>query len=339
MSKKKPTAKCPLCGKKRGKRECALHDGALICSLCCVAIRTSEQCGDCPSFKQSEQYRRNRARQGKAPVFIMRIDEEVENQVDLALQAIERGRVEDGEARIRELYQANDDLSCTQYAMGVVHLCKEEHEQAAVYFRQAVATYPYFAEAHYNLSACYRQMMVMGKALRSLLEARDLAERGGMLHTRASAMLREFEDTVRQHEGVDSLEKYIEAAEAFEGGVENMEQGKFREAIADFRESLRIQPDKPQAYGNLGICLGKLGMKDQALAMLDRALEIDPDYEPAKWNRKGIEKLIEGGEDVEIGSIQYNAARHLEDEERVQGRTGAKAGPMTSLLNRLRRQG
>ncbi|MCK5802987.1 MAG: tetratricopeptide repeat protein [Lentisphaeria bacterium] len=339
MSKKKTNLKCPLCGKKKGKRECALHDGAVICSLCCVAIRNPEQCGECSHFKEAEQYRRNQARQGKPPEFIMRYDEEVENQVDLALQAIDRGRLKQGEARIRDLYQANDDLSCTQYAMGVVHLSKKEPEQAAVYFREAIATFPYFAEAHYNLSACYRQMMVLGKALRSLMEARDLAEPGGEVYTRASAMLHEFEGTIRQHEGVDSLEQYIEAAEAFERGFENMENGKFREAIVDFQESLRIQPDKHQAYGNLGICLGKLGMKDEALAMLDRALEIDPGYEPAKWNREGIEKLAEGDEDVGVASIQYNVARHLEDEEHAQGRTDAKLGSVAAFLNRLRRRG
>jgi tetratricopeptide (TPR) repeat protein len=328
-----------LCGDRKGKRECALHDGAAICSLCCVAVRTLEQCGDCTHFKQAEQYRRNQARRGQQPEFIMRVDEEVENQVDLALQAIERGRLEQGDARIRELYQANDDLSCTQYAMGVVHLSREEPEQAAVYFRQATTTCPYFAEAHYNLSACYRQTLEVGKALRSLMEARDLAQRGGALYARASAMLREFEDTIRRHEGVDSLERYIEAAEAFERGVENMDKGMFREAIGDFRENLRIQSDKPQTYGNLGICLGKLGMKDEALAMFDRALEIDPDYEPAKWNRKGIDELVEGGSDVEVTSIQYNVARSLEDEERAQGHTDARPGPATALLNRLRRQG
>jgi tetratricopeptide (TPR) repeat protein len=151
-------------------------------------------------------------------------------------------------------------------------------------------------------------------------------------------MLRELEDTIRQHEGV-SLERFLEAGDAFDCGVENMEKGAFRQAVIDFRESLRIKPDAPQAYGNLGICYGKLGMKDQALAMLDRALEIDPDYEPARWNRAGIDKLTEPDADVEVASIQYSAARHAESEERAQGRTGARAGPVTRLLNYLRHQG
>jgi len=330
--------KCPLCGKKKGKRGCPLHDGASICSLCCAIVRTVEQCEDCSHFKQAEQYRKEQVRQGHAPEFIMRIDDEVEAQVDQALQAIERGRLEQGEARIRELYRENDDLSCTQYAMGVVHLSREEPKQAAVYFQQAVKTYPYFAEAHFNLSACYRQILEINKSLRCLIEARDLAERGGALHARASSMLREFEDTILQHEGV-SLERFLEAGDAFDRGVANMEKGVFRQAVIDFRESLRIKPNAPQAYGNLGICYGKLGMKDQALAMLDRALEIDPDYEPAKWNRAGIDKLTDPEADVEVASIQYSAARQTEDEERAQGRTGATAGPVTRLLNHLRHQG
>lgn len=330
--------KCPLCGKTKGKRVCALHDGAAICPLCCATVRTVEQCEDCTHFQAAEGYRRERVRQGHVPDFIMRIDEEVEDQVDQALQAIERGRLEEGEAHIRELYRENDDLSCTQYAMGVVHLSREEPEQAAVYFQQAVKTFPYFAEAHFNLSACYRQMLEINKSLRCLIEARDLAERGGMVHTRASSMLREFEDSIRRHEGV-SLEQFLEAGDAFDRGVANMEKGAFREAIIDFRESLQIKPMSAQSHGNLGICLAKLGRKDEALAMLDRALKIDPDYEPARWNRAGIDELADPEADVAVTSIQYSAARHAEDEERAQGRTSDKAGPVTKLLNRLRRQG
>lgn len=330
--------KCPLCCKAKGKRVCALHDGAAICPLCCATVRTVEQCENCTHFQEAEGYRRQRMRQGNVPDFIMRIDEEVEDQVDQALQAIERGRRKEGEAQIRKLYRENDDLSCTQYAMGVVHLSREDPERAAVYFQQAVKTYPYFAEAHFNLSACYRKMLEVNKSLRCLIRARDAAERGGALHTRASSMLCEFEDSIRRHEGV-SLEQFLEAGDAFDRGVANMEKGAFRQATIDFRESLRIKPMSPQAYGNLGICLARLGMKDDALAMLDRALEIDPDYEPAKWNRAGIDELADPKTDVTVASIQYSAARNAEDKERAKDSTGAKAGPVTKMLNRLRRQG
>lgn len=118
-----------------------------------------------------------------------------------------------------------------------------------------------------------------------------------------------------------------------------MENGAFGQAAIAFRESLRIKPMSAQAYGNLGICLAKLGRKDEALAILDRALEIDPDYEPAKWNRAGIEQLAKPASDVKVVTIPYAAARHVEDSERAKGRTGAKAAPVTTKLNRLRRQG
>ncbi|HEV2391334.1 MAG TPA: tetratricopeptide repeat protein [Verrucomicrobiae bacterium] len=46
--------------------------------------------------------------------------------------------------------------------------------------------------------------------------------------------------------------------------------------------------------GNLALCLAGLGRKAEALASLDRALELDPAYEPARTNRKAIEAMREG---------------------------------------------
>jgi tetratricopeptide (TPR) repeat protein len=40
-----------------------------------------------------------------------------------------------------------------------------------------------------------------------------------------------------------------------------------------------------QSYGNLGLCYAFLGKKQEALAAFDKALTIDPKYEPAITNR------------------------------------------------------
>jgi lipoprotein NlpI len=55
-----------------------------------------------------------------------------------------------------------------------------------------------------------------------------------------------------------------------------------------------INKRHPQSYGNLGLCYAQLGRKADALAALDKALEIDPKYELATVNRAVIESLHEG---------------------------------------------
>ncbi len=73
------------------------------------------------------------------------------------------------------------------------------------------------------------------------------------------------------------------------------------------KECLRINPRNAQCYGNLGVCYAALGLKSEALTALDKALEIDPEYEPAMINRIAIESLAQDEKLTmdEIRSIEY----------------------------------
>lgn len=43
-------AKCPECGRRKGKRLCPARD-ARVCSLCCGSLRKADMCGDCTFYK------------------------------------------------------------------------------------------------------------------------------------------------------------------------------------------------------------------------------------------------------------------------------------------------
>ena len=57
----------------------------------------------------------------------------------------------------------------------------------------------------------------------------------------------------------------------------------------------------------MGICYAQLGQKQEALAAFDRALELDPSYEPAIMNRAAVESLEEGQklESSKMKSVEY----------------------------------
>jgi lipoprotein NlpI len=61
-----------------------------------------------------------------------------------------------------------------------------------------------------------------------------------------------------------------------------------------FGRALQKNPNHVQTHGNLALCLAGLGKKAAALASLDRALELDPTYQPAFINRIAIEAMTEG---------------------------------------------
>jgi tetratricopeptide (TPR) repeat protein len=66
-------------------------------------------------------------------------------------------------------------------------------------------------------------------------------------------------------------------------------RGRLDEAIAEYREALKLKPDFAIAYVNLGDALLRQGKNDEAIANFKRALEIDPNFVPA---RQSLEKAL-----------------------------------------------
>jgi tetratricopeptide (TPR) repeat protein len=61
-----------------------------------------------------------------------------------------------------------------------------------------------------------------------------------------------------------------------------------------FRTVIEQNPSHVQSYGNLALALANLGQKAAALQCLDKALELDPSYAPARGNRLIVEQMTEG---------------------------------------------
>ncbi len=60
--------------------------------------------------------------------------------------------------------------------------------------------------------------------------------------------------------------------------------GRLKEAMANYAEALRINPDYEEAYNNMGIILAKLGKLDDAILHYSRKLQEDPDNAKAHYN-------------------------------------------------------
>jgi protein O-mannosyl-transferase len=67
-------------------------------------------------------------------------------------------------------------------------------------------------------------------------------------------------------------------------GTALLRRGQTDEAIAQFQEVLRLQPDYEVAYYNLGLSLLRQGRQDEALAQLEKAVALKPDYAAAHNN-------------------------------------------------------
>jgi len=67
-------------------------------------------------------------------------------------------------------------------------------------------------------------------------------------------------------------------------GVALGRTGKTQEAIEHFEQSLRIKPDYAEAHNNLGIILAHGGRVPEAIEHYERALRLNPDFAEAHYN-------------------------------------------------------
>ncbi len=103
-----------------------------------------------------------------------------------------------------------------------------------------------------------------------------------------------------------SLDTYLNNSDTFNKAFAALQNREFISAISLFKRVLATDPKHVQSWGNLGLAYAGVGEKGKALECLDRALELDPEYEVAVVNRIAIEKLSEG-ECLEgkIDSVNY----------------------------------
>lgn len=238
--------------------------------------------------------------------FIMEINEEVENAVDDALACVERGDISKGEEILRELQIQYPRNHMVNYGIGVVNAFKGQYDDAIKYFTRATDIFPYFIEAHFNKAVAYKSKLDIKNMVRSFKEVISIGDPHDDMVQKANSFVAELEQQIIATGNI-TLEHYFQAQEKFETAFSYMEKKEWQKAIRGFEECLMINKRHPQSYGNLGICYAQLGRKSEALAALDKALEIDPHYEPAIVNRSLIESLDKGEKLEQEGfmSIDY----------------------------------
>ena len=85
-------------------------------------------------------------------------------------------------------------------------------------------------------------------------------------------------------------------------------QGRAAEAIAHYREALRLKPDAVEAHNNLGLALAGQGQADEAIAQYREALRLNPDMAVAHDN---LGNALLGQGRAEEAAAQYREALRI----------------------------
>ncbi len=303
---------CPLCEKRKTQRCCFRQNNAEVCSLCCAEIR-NETCGDCSYYIVAQQYHAARSQHATPPDrhFIAEFDQKVEDAVDSAMELAERGKTDAAWVTLTRLLNEHPRNHSVCYGMGTLHAIKGEYKEAIKWFDKAISIFPYFIEAYFNMAVAYQKQFDVGNAIRAYRKVVELGDPNDIPARDARSFLDDVAITIRRSEGID-LDSYIESQFEFDHAFKLMEQEDWSGALAGFRASAAKNDRNAPIHGNMGLCLAKLGCKAQALIELDRAIEIDPQYEPAMTNRivvecmeEGIPMNVAGFKRIEFGKEQF----------------------------------
>jgi tetratricopeptide (TPR) repeat protein len=250
----------------------------------------------------------------RTKTFITEIIPDVDDQCDEALALVDKGDIARGQAVLEDLRRQYPDYHTVLYGIGVCHAMQGQLDEAISCFERAVEIFPVFAEAHYNLASSYCQKFDLENAVKAYAADGSDGEIGRLARKR----LDEFEAIVKKS-GV-SLSTHIRNGRIFDRGFLALQDRSFQAAIDLFAQVLAIEKDHVQSYGNMGLAYASLGNRQKALECLDKAIELDPEYEPAIVNRLVVASLKEGEvlSDFDRRELDYYSEFKLQGRSYVQ---------------------
>ncbi|OIP30123.1 hypothetical protein AUK22_02425 [bacterium CG2_30_54_10] len=87
---------------------------------------------------------------------------------------------------------------------------------------------------------------------------------------------------------LDTLPDYQDAGmRSLVRGTQKLQTGDFVNAIMDLRQAVRLRPDMPEAFHNLGFAFEKTGDNKNAVKAYEKALALNPNY-PSALNNLGF---------------------------------------------------
>lgn len=223
---------------------------------------------------------------------IPELDPVVTRQLDRALKLVKKKSLDAADKIVRNLLENYPNIDLVQFMAGYVLMERQQLIGALAHFDKAIALRPDFVEAWFHKGLVFDELTDTRQAIIAHRKVLKLGDAKDPLVKTSQEILEDYTETLRA-QGT-TLDGYIQGKEFFERAVAAMEKHRWEEAIAGFSKTISLYPGHVQSYGNIGICNGYLGKKKEALEALEKALEIDPLYEPAIENRKVFQNLRKG---------------------------------------------
>jgi len=181
---------------------------------------------------------------------------------------------------------------------GMEHYRKYQFMEAFKAFDRITKLVPEFVEAWNNKGFVLMKMGELRWALDSFEQAVDLDSNYdvALLNLKRCRKLMLVDEREMATKDVSLRMTMVERA--YKKGMKMFKKGKYRKAEKCFREVLRINPTDEEAYNNIGIALGRMGLYQDAVDFFHHALMLNPEYDTARANRKKYLRAMAFGVDA-----------------------------------------
>jgi tetratricopeptide (TPR) repeat protein len=232
--------------------------------------------------------------------FSAEINELVEDECHDILEQLEKdNNIAGAKEAVRILLDQHPQNYFVHFTQGICFIKEEKVVQAIASFEKTVEIYPVCIEAFYNLGNLYRKEVNIPAFIFCHRRILKIASQDSEIYQTAQQELDELEKLLKETDGT-SLDGYIQCRKLFDHAFTCLTQGQHDLAILFFKKVLSLNPTHVQSFGNIALAYAGLGKRMQALRYLDKALALDPTYEPAHMNRIRV-MLLEEGEKLEMG--------------------------------------
>jgi tetratricopeptide (TPR) repeat protein len=242
---------------------------------------------------------------------------EIEEWTDEILQLIQDKYFKDARSEIEDMFGEFPGHSIPPFLMGTCLMMEHKAEKAIDFFKQSIALEP-TVHAYLNMAAAYNQMLDIEEQVHHLGKVIEMDGPEGQYTAVAKAELLQLSLDLEQTSGL-TLSAYLENKERFDTAFEHLSAQRFELAVRGFTHILDVEPRHVQSHGNLGLAYAGLGDLEKAVAHLQQAIKLDPEYQPAKDNLQILLALRpgEGLDFTAMRRIEFYKEKHQKRKRRL----------------------
>lgn len=252
-------------------------------------------------------------------------------QLQQLQQLFQSGRLQQAEAIAQSLLPQYRKAPVLYNILGLCQQGQGKYDEAIANFRKLLSLDPRIAEAHFNLALLFTQLDKTKEAIFSYRKALQLKPNLTSAHFNLGALLQaqnQLKEAAQHYQKALKQEpRFLEALGNL--GTVRQLQGQLEEAAQCYRQALTIKND---AFGhfNLGTVLYGLGQHQEAIAEFEQTLELDPQFADA-WNSMGETMRDQGRMDDAVRC--YKKALELQPQH---GRALYNLGEYLCLAERIK---